>query len=166
MHYLDVPYFKQDTPYTCGPTSLQMVFSFYGITVSEAALAKEVESDAEVGTRHRAIIEAITSRGLHAYVNDNASLDELAYLLNDCAVPVIVRYLETDRDEDHYAVVVGLTESEIILNDPWHGPRVHFPHSAFESRWTCDVLGSCDQWLMAVSKKPLSLGKQYHPNAD
>lgn len=163
MRYLDVPYFKQDTLYTCGPTSLQMVFAHFGIKESEEKLAEEVESNADVGTQHREMIEAVTRRGLHAYVNDNALIDEISHLVNDHEVPVIVRYLETDKDEDHYAVVVGVSSDEIVLNDPWHGARVHFTHRAFEARWTCDALGTCDRWLLAVSREPLPLGRQYHP---
>ena len=37
--YIDVPYFKQDTDYTCGPASLQMVLAYFGIRESEEALA-------------------------------------------------------------------------------------------------------------------------------
>lgn len=87
MRYLDVPYFKQDTLYTCGPTSLQMVFAYYGIRESEEGLATEVDSDADVGTQHREMVAAVTRRGLHAYVNDNATLDEVAYLVNDRETP-------------------------------------------------------------------------------
>ena len=142
-----------------------MVFAHFGIVVSEDELAKEVESDADIGTEHHAMIEAVKQRGLHAYVNDNASLEELRYFMDTFEVPIIIRYLEPDKDEDHYAVVIGVSDEEVVLNDPWHGARVHFRHDAFTKRWTCDVLGTCNQWLMAVSTEPFPLGHQYHPNA-
>lgn len=162
MRYLDVPYFKQDTPYTCGPTSLQMVFGYYGIRESEAALSAELLTDPERGTAHGRMIEAVLRRGLHCYVNDDATWEELGRLVGS-RLPVIVRFLETDKNEDHYGVVVGLDDAAVAVHDPWHGERVCFTRREFASRWTCDMLGRCSKWLMAVSQEPLSIGRQYHP---
>lgn len=163
MRYLDVPYFKQDTLYTCGPTSLQMVFAYYGIVESESSLAHDLMSDPKEGTAHQHMIAAVQAHDLHAYVNNNATLSELEHLLTGLRVPSIVRYLETGMNEDHYAVVVGISSDEIALNDPWHGERIRFPLAEFEERWKCDILGDCTHWLMAVSRETLPLGRQYHP---
>lgn len=162
MQLLDVPYFKQDTTYTCGPTSLQMVFAYFGIRTAEAAVAREVAATANVGTIHQQMIDAVRRRGLHCYVNDNATLNELQFL-HSLRLPVIVRFLESEKEEDHYGVVVGCSENEIVLNDPWHGEHVMLTHDEFTPRWTCDILGDCKQWLMAVSAVALPLGRQYHP---
>jgi predicted double-glycine peptidase len=164
MRYLDVPYFKQDTGYTCGPTSLQMVLAYHGIRESEAALAKELETDPQNGTYHHNMIEGALRRKLHCYVNDNATLPELRYLI-DFDAPVIVHFLEMPEREDHYSVVVGLSDKHVLLNDPWSGERVRLTHMEFFNNWTCDALGRCKQWLMAVTKDPLPLGRQYQPHA-
>lgn len=163
MNVLHVPYFKQDTLYTCGPTSLQMVLAFYGMRESEASLAREVEANAETGTTHERMIEAVRARGLHCYVNDNAGFDELRYL-HAYKVPVIIRFLETGKNEDHYGVLVGVSGDAVLIHDPWHGPSVRFNRSAFLKRWTCDMLGNCSHWLMAVSDAPLPFGRQFHPH--
>lgn len=163
MQYLNVPYFKQDTIYTCGPTSLQMVLSFYGIRESESALAEELKSTAENGTYHKNMLEAVLRRGLYCYINDESNLEELRSLLGN-GIPVIVRYLERERNEDHYGVVVGLSDEVVAINDPWAGERVHFSREEFIARWKCDLLGDCAQWLMAVAKEAFPLGRQYHPH--
>lgn len=162
MAYLDVPYFKQDTGYTCGPASLQMVLAFHGVRESEEHLAKELESNMEDGTCHQNMIEAATSRGFHCYVNDNSSLEEISFLLSH-DIPLIVHFLETSDREDHYSVVVGLSSKEVIINDPWNGERTHLTKRAFMDRWTCAHVGNCKEWLMAIMKEPLPLGRQYHP---
>ena len=108
MDYLDVPYFKQDTLYTCGPTSLQMVFAYYGIRESESALAKELVADPQTGTTHEQMIAAAKKHGFYSYVNNHSAFEELGYLLYTHRAPCIIRYLEAGMNEDHYAVVVGL----------------------------------------------------------
>lgn len=163
MRYLDVPFFKQDTNYTCGPVSLQMVLAYHGILESELALREELQSHPVTGTTHQAMITAVTDRGLHCYVNDNATREELVqYLAQE--IPVIVRYVEQSTSEDHYSVAVGASDSEIALNDPWNGERVRLTWREFEARWTCDELGTCEQWLMAVAREAFPLGRQYHPD--
>lgn len=162
MRYLEVPYFKQDTGYTCGPTSLQMVLAYYGIRESEANLTRELETRPDNGTLHEEMIEAVLRRNLHCYVNDNASLEEIEFLLAQ-QTPVIVHFLEMQDREDHYSVVVGLSETDVILNDPWNGEREHLTRGEFLERWTCDEMGRCKEWLMAALREPLRLGKQYHP---
>jgi ABC-type bacteriocin/lantibiotic exporter with double-glycine peptidase domain len=160
---LEVPYFKQDTNYTCGPTALQMVMAYYGIRESERGLAKTLHTSAVTGTGLRYMLEVSRQHGLYAYVNNDSSLEEIAYLITAFKVPCIIRYLETDDDEDHYAVVVDVSNGEITLHDPWHGPSTHITIGDFEKRWTCDHLGTCSRWLIAITPEPLPMGRQYRP---
>lgn len=164
MHYLEVPYFKQDTGYTCGPASLQMVFGFYGIHESEGRLTEELKPDEDNGTDHQAMIDLVLERGFNCYVNDRSTLQEVEYLLK-YRVPVVVQYIESSHDEDHYSVVIGLTDASIVLNDPWNGERLHISHKNFLDRWKSKKIGDTHQWLMAVTQEPLPLGKQYHPHS-
>jgi ABC-type bacteriocin/lantibiotic exporter with double-glycine peptidase domain len=160
---LDVPYFKQDTDYTCGPTSLQMVLAYYGVRNSEAKLAQVLNTSVATGTCRVKMYETAVLYGFHCYVNNEASLPEIEFLLN-LEVPPIVRFLEPDSNEDHYGVVVGVTEKNLKIHDPWSGPSQTYQKQDFLKRWTCDTIDNCKQWLMAVSKEPIPLGHQYHPH--
>ncbi|MCA9363685.1 C39 family peptidase [Candidatus Kaiserbacteria bacterium] len=162
MKTLEVPYFKQDTPYDCGPTALQMVLAYHGMHDSEKHLARLLHTNSTVGTRRQEMYELAVELGFHCYVNNEANFHEIRFLL-DLGVPPIVRFVEPDGEEDHYGVVVGSTEHALTLHDPWNGPEILYTEADFVGRWTCDVLGECDQWLMAVSQEPLPLGHQFHP---
>ena len=162
MKALKVPYFEQKTDYTCGPASLQMVLAFFGIKAEEEALAKQLETNSDIGTMHHNMIEGVRSHGLHCYVNDQATVQELQYLLGFNA-PVIIRFIEPYDDEDHYGVVIGVNRFFITIHDPSNGASQRYTHKSFTERWLCDKIGTCAQWLMAVSKTPFPIGHQYHP---
>lgn len=164
MRSLQVPYFKQDTEYTCGPTALQMVLAYYGMRQSEVALTEQLQTTSNEGTSIQHMLEVARRNDFFVYMNNDASLGEISYLLTTYKAPSIIRYLEKDQNEDHYAVVVGLSDTDIILNDPWHGPKTRLSRVEFERRWTCDDLGTCSKWLMAVTPKPLPFGRQYSPS--
>jgi len=160
-HYLDVPYFKQDTDYSCGPASLEMILGYFGIRRSERDLMHELHSNSEVGSRHQRIINALTGYGLHVYVNNESSIEEVAFYLEQ-ELPVLVHYIEPTTDEGHYSVVVGMPEADIVLNDPYNGERFRMTQNAFEKRWK-DEDGEFVRWMLAASDESLSLGKQFHP---
>lgn len=163
MSLLEVPYFKQDTTYTCGPTSLQMVLAYYGVRASEQKLAQQLHTTTEKGTWRVAMYNLATELGFHCYVNDQAVLPEIEFLLK-LGIPPIVRFLEREENVDHYGVVVGLSEEFVFIHDPWSGPARRFAKEDFTERWVCDVIGDCQQWLMGVSKEPIPLGRQFHPH--
>lgn len=157
---LPVPYLKQTTPFTCGPVALQMVLAYYGIAASEALLGKKLDTNSEIGTRRLNMREIALEYTLNCYLNNNAAFEEFAFFLR-LGAPVIIRFLETDKNEDHYGVVIGASNDVVVVHDPWNGPRLEFHKDDFMPRWTCDVIGDCHKWLMAVSKDPLPPGQQY-----
>ena len=163
MRLLEVPYFKQDTEYTCGPTVLQMVLAYFGVRESESGLAKQLKTDSNRGTEIHRMMEVARGHGFHVYLNNDASLDEITHIVTSFKAPCIIRYLETDENVDHYAVALAASPDEVVLHDPWHGPFTRLSRREFEKRWTCDALGTCSKWLMAVTPEPLPLGRQYNP---
>lgn len=164
MRSLQVPYFKQDTIYTCGPTALQMVLAYYGMRQSEMTLSEQLRTTSDKGTSIQHMLDVARQNDFYVYMNNEATLGEISYLLTTFRAPSIIRYLEKEYNEDHYAVVVGLSDNEVLLNDPWHGPETRLSRTEFEKRWTCDELGTCSKWLMAVTPEPLPMGRQYSPS--
>jgi ABC-type bacteriocin/lantibiotic exporter with double-glycine peptidase domain len=154
MNYLAVPHFGQSTDFTCGPASLQMVLAFYAMHLSEAELSFLLDTDAQVGTTKAKMEEVAQAHHLHTYSKENADIADIKELLLQ-NIPIIVRYLELEKDEDHYGVVVALSDTDIVINDPWHGERYMLPLEEFEKRWKCSAYEVCEKWLLAVSDKPI-----------
>jgi predicted double-glycine peptidase len=161
---LDVPYAKQDTGYSCGAASVQMVLAYHGIRVSEARLMALLGTNKSYGTHHQAIIELIVQEGLYCYVNTEGTLDDVRMFL-DRALPVLVHYIEPDGNEHHYSVAVGYDQTHVTLHDPWNGEAYKMVYPDFLERWRDDV-GDFPRWYLVASPEDLHVGKQYHPRED
>lgn len=158
---LSVPFYKQDTHYTCGPTSLQMVLEFFGVRHGEKDLAILAKTEHE-GTAHGDLIMAVTRLGFHCYVNSGSDLSEIKHFLK-LGFPVIVNYMEPSDDDGHYSVAVGYDKKTIILHDPWNGPYFTLKQEEFARRWYDDGAHRSHHWLMVVANRPFNIGRQYLP---
>lgn len=161
---LNVPFYKQDKTYTCGPVALQMVFSLLGKFKSEAHLAKEAGTNKSDGTSHEGMINTALREKFHCYVNEGSSLDEVKFFIN-LGFPAIVDYTEPSGDDGHYAVAFGHEDGHIILNDPWNGKDFKLTDKEFISRWYDHHHNGnrCERWIMVISREGINLGKQYAP---
>jgi ABC-type bacteriocin/lantibiotic exporter with double-glycine peptidase domain len=166
---LSVPFVKQETTYTCGPTTLQMIFRYHGREYDQRLLLDWLKTDEVEGTPHAAMVDAVRHAGFHCYVNNHSSLDEIAHFLTRYQLPSIVYYIEPDTEVDHYAVVVGVTDDEVILNDPWNGERFELSKEEFLKRWRGDdypILGenaAANRWILVVSPNSISVGRSFSP---
>lgn len=158
---LDVPYFKQDTVYSCGVASLQMVLDFFGVFESEENLTKEAHTNPEIGTTYKWMIDVATKNGFYCYVNNESSLEEVGYFLEQ-KLPVTVRFIETSNNEDHYSVITGIQNGEVVMNDPWNGEGLRMSCEDFLSRWHTEDKNHI-RWMMVIAKEKIPLGKQFLP---
>lgn len=161
MKKLKVHNFKQDTDYTCGPTSAQMLFSYFGLRVSEGHLAHQMHTTKKYGTRHNEMIRTARNNGFYVYVNNNASLLEIEYFLN-MKLPVIVHYIEHTIGEGHYGVITKVDAERVYFTDPWFGSKLSYDREAFLKRWKSED-GKHPKWLMVINKTSIPLGKEYLP---
>ncbi|NQV88500.1 MAG: peptidase C39 family protein [Parcubacteria group bacterium] len=159
---LKVPFYEQDTNYTCGPAVLQMAMSFFGHLKSEKFLTKKAKTTTD-GTGHRGLINAAIKEGFYCYANNNSSINEIRHFIG-LGMPIIVHYREPSDEDDHYAIVTGFKNDEIILNDPWNGPSFRLKIKDFIERWY-GLVGRRlhKQWILVISDKAFSIGKQYKP---
>lgn len=161
-HVLDLKYFKQDNGYSCGPASLQMVFSYFGKKLGEAKLAKLAKTT-KSGTSHVNMINLARKEGFYCYVHNNSSINQIKHFI-DLNLPVIINYIEPKSEEGHYAVVVGYKRNKIILDDPWNGKNFKISIKEFKKRWyDYHKKHKYSRWILVISKKKFNLGKQYSP---
>lgn len=109
----------------CGPASLKIILSYYGIEKSEQELYNLCGTDPDLGTNDQGIKKAAESCGMTVNIFNESSFEEIEKWL-DRKVPVIVDwftrgrtdYADSDVSDGHYSVVMGLDENNIYLQDP------------------------------------------------
>jgi len=107
--------FRQ-TPGLCGPTSLRIVFDYYGVSVSETKIARVAGATQKKGCSIKGLIKAAKHFGFRTYLKKKSSLDDLRYFVKKEKVPVIVDWFS--EDEGHYSVVGDIDKKNITLMDP------------------------------------------------
>jgi predicted double-glycine peptidase len=158
---IDVPYFEQETLFSCGPAALKMMLLFYGVEKTEEELSERLHTNKEKGTLHKDMIRVAQEEGFYVFENIESSMVEIGGLLK-LHIPVIVHFFEPSENDNHYAIIIGVDETHLVFNDPWNGEKMTLEIGDFFKRWSSEKR-SKDKWLMAISKEPFSLGRQYSP---
>ena len=160
---LKFKFFKQDNEYSCGPTCLEMVFSYFGRRISKEKLEKLAKTT-KSGTSHVNMIKVAIKEGFYCYIHNNSSINQIKHFI-DIKLPVIINYIEPSSNDGHYAVIVGYNKNSIILDDPWNGKNFKISIKEFNKRWyDYHKKHKYSRWILVVSKKKFNLGKQYAPD--
>ena len=150
-----IPHHYQGKEHTCGPAAMNMVLdAILGAPLSEAELEEWLATDAKIGTRQRTLAAFVERVGLQARaLHTETTLDDLRELLRGGHIVVVLYHLaDAEETFDHYAVIQRITDTEVVLHDPYLGPDLALPVEAFEAMWaTVDhVPGRKDRWALAV----------------
>lgn len=143
------PYYKQETDYYCGPAVVQMILGKVGIIFSQKQLAEELGTTEAVGTAADAIVQLLTLHGLTVKRTNGATLADLEAALAAGAF-ALVGYIEPEGDP-HYALVVALTPTEVVLADPLFGEEHRLPREEFAQRWRDDAAGAYGDHLLITA---------------
>lgn len=127
---------SQDTNYTCGPSSLKMALSVYGLNYSEGTLATLVKAKPGVGTENSNLVNAVNGlgKGLKAWNESFKSWETLRTYLSK-GYPVILRIASyITPGGEHFVLLAGLNLSSgsVELGDPSNG--------GFRATTTADLL--------------------------
>jgi len=126
----------------CGPASLKIVLSYYGIEKSEQEIAKLCKSDKDLGVNDKKIKKAAEKFGLKVIIKNNSNLSDIKKWL-DKKAPVIVNwftrgrkdYADSEVADGHYSVVAGIDEQFIYLQDPEIGKMRKIKRHDFMRVW-------------------------------
>lgn len=129
-YHLNVTYDSQDTSYTCGPSSLKMAFSVYGLDLDEKWLASAAKTTSK-GTEQDDLISAtetvnsVYGTNLTAHSEKFTGWEALNSYVSE-KVPVIL-YVQSwyNPDGGHYVVLIGVDEENgyASIADPSGGVR-------------------------------------------
>ncbi len=116
---LSVSHFEQSRDGFCLPTCLRMVLAYRGQVISEATLARRLQTT-PFGTP-LSNARRLQSQRINVNITSLTVEQLQQHLLQN--IPVIVRVWTEmltywNEDTSHVAVVVGLDEESVYLNDP------------------------------------------------
>lgn len=147
---MKIPFYEQETNYTCGPAALRMILGAFGHNYSEAELAEKLGAVPKIGIDNDRLVEVAEELGLTTVASLDMTYEQLRELVAGEGL-VIVNYIEPTDDVGHFSVVTKIDDQQITLHDPWSGPDFKMERADFEERWH-DMAGKFSRW--AVVLKP------------
>lgn len=111
-----------------------MVLSSFGIPLEERVLRRRMKTNFIFGTRHHHFVPIVEAYGLYARVKKKASFTDLDQALVHGNM-VIVNFIEQTASASHYAPVVALDETSIVMHDPYSGANTSMTREEFWTRW-------------------------------
>ena len=126
----------------CGPASLKILLSYYGLEKSEKELAKLCGANKDLGTDDHSIKRAAEKLGFKVEIKNNSNFKDIERWM-DKGIPVIVdwftrgrmNYTDADVPDGHYSVVCGIDNKNIYLQDPEIGKIRKLDREDFMTVW-------------------------------
>jgi len=145
-----IPFFRQETDYSCGLASMRMLLGSLDIILTEEELKKPMAYH----TRGKAVwhknfpIFAEKLKLNHVTMR-NASENNIVDLIAQ-DFRVVVAYFIPRIKVDHYSVVNYIDTKSIYLFDPWFGPKHKYTLNYFNKNW--HDLENEKGWLFGVKR--------------
>ena len=138
--FLNVEYIQQKPNY-CGPASLSMVLSYYGMNISQEMIAINVAVDNNGSSISDLRKEALNYGFQSSIVS--CSLENLLEIVSK-GYPTIVRISNSNYDGAHFVVVNGYnkTNNTIFIKDPANMYNDSIDFETFKTRWNINFLSN------------------------
>ncbi len=124
----------------CGPSSILMALSPFGIPLDQLAVAAAIKPDREdTNVSPDELAAFARAQGMRAIVRYNGNRG-IARALVAAGVPVLAEQwvaVEGRGEMGHYRVAIGYDDAagEIIANDSYYGANRRYGYDAFEQMW-------------------------------
>ena len=147
-----IPYFKQQSSWTCGPASLRMVLASFGIKISEAQLAKALKTNRIQGTAESALPLVAKQHKLTYHLGRDGTFAQLQKFLKQ-RYQIIVSYYIPEEKTGHFSVLKRISKNTVYFLDPWYGPKHKLSKKSFLKVWKNNPARSKEKrWYFAVKK--------------
>jgi len=134
IEILDVPHYLQSDDSTCGPASLRMVFAYWGVSRSEEVIREVCAHTYELGCQSEDMVCAAQVFGFNAFLKNNSTISELRKYISQ-GIPVIVDWFCGDPPEGHSSVVIGMSNLNVYILDPFLEEMRVVPIQDFRRCW-------------------------------
>lgn len=138
---IDVPFVPQ-TDALCGGAAVAMVFRYWGDAHANGQQFASLVDRRAGGIVAGALVDEVQARGWRAE-QFAGSVDALSRRLI-AGEPVVVLVAE-GRHRYHYLVVIGTTDTSIVVHDPSRGPSRAIRRDAFDRAWRATGF-----WALAI----------------
>lgn len=130
-----LPFYKQETPFSCVPACLRMVLSEQGFTLSEAEL-RDLCDCTPLGTEALKAVDALRQLGFKQSAKLTLNLLELTNIIDLGLFPIVfVNLIPIDGIRGgHSIIIVGVESNQVSVYDPLQGERI-LDRSTFEAAW-------------------------------
>ena len=172
--FLEVPFYFQEDSYYCGPACLQMVFDYYGETISQreiAGVARTVGapeystySDELRRAGHFSNVSTSTgmelpqpitgyslrSLGYASFESYYMDLQTLKGFIDRGKPLILLMWYSGDYENGHYRVATGYNQTHVFLHDPYYMPPYMGPYTAFGNSLFLDLWSYSGNWAQYV----------------
>lgn len=136
-------YFEQETNYTCALACVRMIFSKFGLNISEEELVGKLKPSPKYGTNKDDLVDFIKSMGFEAECVEDSNLDEVR-VSKEQGYGVI---LLVSVDVPHCIIYLGDNGNHLKYHDPFFGENRSIIIKKFTSknavypfiRWRTDI---------------------------
>lgn len=119
---LNIPFFKQETNYYCGPASTQMVLEFHGVSLTQTQLALELKTHPVTGTEYLDLTRVLN---FYLFQSDEIVLNDAGYHVQTFNIGQInaeqkTEFLDRIKQDVNtaYPVIVAINASKLYENKP------------------------------------------------
>ena len=130
------PFHNQETPDSCVPACLRMVFGSFGVDIAESALREQCDCTPCFGTDALLAVDAAHWLGFAGTAKHTLTLAELQTLVAAGHYPIV--YVDLNPldgvEAIHALVVTAFAEQTVTVLDPLVGERT-LPLQSFTAAW-------------------------------
>lgn len=128
----------------CGPATLGMILSRYGINIPQQQLADDLRPNNnpqgigdDKSVQFSELAEYVQKYNLIAFYRPNGSIEKLKQFIAADVAVVTRTWLNPGEDIGHYRVIRGYddTTGEIVQDDSYHGPNLRYSYDVFLKMW-------------------------------